>query len=99
MQSGTTYGMICDQAIVAAASIMTYRGYGLDYNGVPLAESAVTRTLILSNGTAPIQPGSELLTFPPAPGEQLVGGLAALVCSHDVAPGCKAVNPLDPPLE
>ncbi len=46
-------GMRCDVADPSAATVMTYSGYGLTYNGVPLYASLTGGPLVL-NSTAPL---------------------------------------------
>jgi hypothetical protein len=62
-------GMICDQASETTASIITYTGTGLAYNGEPLVQAWDTGTLLLTRDPACSKPGGEFVSFPP-------GGLA-----------------------
>ena len=64
--SCATMGVICDQDSIANASILTYTGTGMSYNGVPLVQSPNTNTLLLSADPACTVPGGDKLTFPPA---------------------------------
>ena len=49
----TQIGMICDQPTSATATVMTYTGDGLSYNGVPLVAAAGSgTTLLLENTTS-----------------------------------------------
>jgi hypothetical protein len=64
--SCATQGVICDQDTIATASILTYTGNGLAYNGVPLVQSPVSKTLLLSSDPACTVPGGDKITFPPA---------------------------------
>ena len=63
-------GMICDQPSPATATVMTYTGDGLSYNGIALvAPAGPGTTLLLENTTsAPVPgPSGDNLTFVPAP--------------------------------
>ncbi len=61
-----TQGVICDQDTIATATVLTYTGSGLSYNGVPLVEVPPSKTLVLSSDPACTVPGGDKLTFPPA---------------------------------
>ena len=52
--------------MLATATILTYTGSGLSYNGVPLVEVPPSKTLVLSGDAACTVPGGDKLTFPPA---------------------------------
>ena len=60
-------GMFCDQATAATATVMTYTGSGLSYQGQPLVASGPLAPLLLANTTTST-PGSkdDNLSFPPA---------------------------------
>jgi hypothetical protein len=45
-------GMICDQPTAATATVMTYTGSGLAYNGIDLVASGPGLPLLLENTTA-----------------------------------------------
>jgi hypothetical protein len=63
-QAAGTQGMVCDQPTAATATVMTYTGNGLAYNGTPLAAiGGQLSPLVLKNGTAP----TDILAFPLAP--------------------------------
>jgi hypothetical protein len=62
----TTMGVICDQDTIATASILTYTGTGMTYNGVPLVQSPISHTLIVSADPACTVPGGDKISFPPA---------------------------------
>jgi hypothetical protein len=62
--SCATKGIICDQDTIATASILTFTGSGLSYNGVPLVQSPVSGTIILSSDPACTVPGGGQMTFP-----------------------------------
>ncbi len=63
-QAAGTQGMVCDQPTATTATVMTYTGSGLAYNGTPLvAIGGPLSPLVLTNGTAP----TDILTFPLAP--------------------------------
>jgi hypothetical protein len=64
--SCATQGMICDQDTIATASNLTYTGSGMSLNGVPLVQSPVSKTLLLSSDPACTVPGGDRMTFPPA---------------------------------
>ena len=64
--SCATQGVICDQDTIATASILTYTGSGLSYNGVPLVQSPISKTLVVSADAACTVPGGSIMTFPPA---------------------------------
>jgi hypothetical protein len=76
----TTFGILADQPTAATATILTYDGYGMRYQGVPLVQSPGTATLILSNATECSIPGGNLLSFllvqalPPAPAPAATAG-------------------------
>jgi hypothetical protein len=61
-----TQGVICDQDTIASASILTYTGNGMSYNGVPLVQVPPSNTLLLSSDPACTVPGGDKITFPPA---------------------------------
>jgi hypothetical protein len=61
-----TQGVICDQPTIATATILTYTGSGMSYNGVPLVETAPTGTLVLSADPACAVVNGSTLSFPPA---------------------------------
>ena len=61
-----TQGVLCDQDTIATASILTYTGTGMSYNGIPLVQSPNTNTLVLSADPACTVPGGDKLSFPPA---------------------------------
>jgi hypothetical protein len=60
--------VLCDQPTPATATVLTYTGSGLSYNGVPLAQTPVSRTLMLSADPACRAPGGDSMTFPPGRG-------------------------------
>ncbi len=60
-----TQGMLCDQLEPSTATILTYTGTGLAYNGVPLVQLPVTGTLVLSSDRKCREPGGDKFTFPP----------------------------------
>ena len=64
--SCATQGVICDQDTIATATILTYTGSGLSYNGVPLVQSPPSKTLVLSSDPACTVPNGAVLSFPPA---------------------------------
>jgi hypothetical protein len=75
--NATQLGMFCDQPTPATATIMTYTGSGLTYDGIPLVASGPGAPLLLANTTA-IAPGprDDNLSFPPAGGIQTAAGMA-----------------------
>ena len=80
-----TQGVICDQDTIATATILTYTGSGLAYNGVPLVEVPPSRTLVLSSDAACTVPDGDKLTFPPAVLRELwrlLGAQAADAVQH-----------------
>ena len=74
-----TQGVICDQDTIATATILTYTGSGLSYNGVPLVEVAPSKTLVLSADASCTVPGGDKLTFPLATLRELPRTLALSV--------------------
>jgi hypothetical protein len=64
--SCATQGIVCDLDTIAGATILTYTGSGLSFNGVPLVQSPVSKTLLLSANPACTAPGGDRITFPPA---------------------------------
>jgi hypothetical protein len=64
--SCATQGVLCDQDTISTASVLTYTGTGMSYNGVPLVQSPNSKTLLLSSDPACTVPGGDKLTFPPA---------------------------------
>ena len=73
--SCATQGVICDQDTIATASILTYTGSGMTYNGVPLVQSPISKTLLVSADPACTVSGGSIMTFPPATlGEWPVAG-------------------------
>jgi len=64
--SCATQGVLCDQDSAANATILTYTGSGLSYQGTPLVQSPGSATLLLSADPACSAPGGDKLTFPPA---------------------------------
>jgi hypothetical protein len=65
--SCATYGVIADQLTEATATVLTYTGWGMSYQGVPLVQSPGTRTLILSSRAECSVAGGQKLGFPLAP--------------------------------
>jgi hypothetical protein len=61
-----TQGILCDQGTLATATVLTYTGTGLSFNGVPLVVLPPSMTLVLSADPACTAPGGDKLTFPPA---------------------------------
>ncbi len=60
-----TQGMLCDQASPDSADHITYTGFGLAYQGVPLVREKGSGTLVLSDDPACSEPGGEKFKFPP----------------------------------
>ena len=60
-----TQSMLCDLNSPADATVFTYTGAGLKYNGVPLVQTP-SRTLVLSSDPACSIPGGDQMGFPPA---------------------------------
>ncbi len=60
-------GMLCDQSSPSGATILTYTGTGLAFQGTPLVQQPVTGTLVLSSDPSCREPGGDKFTFPPAP--------------------------------
>ena len=58
-------GVICDQDSIATATVLTFTGTGLAYNGVPLLVTPPSNILVLSSDPSCTTPGSSQLTFPP----------------------------------
>ena len=73
-----TQGVICDQDNIATATILTYTGSGLSYNGVPLVQSLPSKTLVLSADPACTVPDGDKLTFPLAVLRECLLGCALL---------------------
>ncbi len=61
-----TQGIICDQDTLTTATILTYTGYGISYNGVPLVQVPPSNTLVLSADPACTVVNGDKFTFPPA---------------------------------
>lgn len=61
----STQGVLCDQGAAADATVLTYTGTGLSFNGVPLVKEPGSATLLLSADPACATPGGEIFTFPP----------------------------------
>jgi hypothetical protein len=67
--NSTQLGMFCDQPTPATATVMTYTGSGLSYQGQPLVAAGPLAPLLLSNTTTvPPGPMDDNLSFPPAGG-------------------------------
>ena len=64
--SCNTQGIICDQPTVATATVLTYTGSGMSFNGTPLVQSTGSKTLILSSDPACTVPNGGILSLPPA---------------------------------
>ena len=65
--NATQIAMYCDQASPATATVMTYTGSGLSYNGIPLVSTGPGTPLLLANTTAvPVPATGDQLTFTPA---------------------------------
>lgn len=64
--SCATQGVLCDQDSATTATILTYTGSGLSYQGTPLVQSPGSATLLLSADPACSVPGGDKLTFPAA---------------------------------
>jgi hypothetical protein len=63
----TQMAMYCDQPTPATATVMTYTGDGLAYQGVPLVSTGPGQPLLLANTTSsPVGPTAGSLTFPVA---------------------------------
>ena len=62
--SCATQGVICDLTTAADATIFTYTGHGLQYNGVPLVQTPGSRTLVLSSDPACQAPDGDSFSFP-----------------------------------
>ena len=60
-----TQGMLCDQSSPSTATVMTYTGTGLAYQGTPLVQEPTTGSLVLSSNPACSVPGGDRQTFPP----------------------------------
>ena len=60
-----TEGVLCDKSKVEDATVITYTGTGLSYNGVPLVQTPITNTLVLSSDPTCKVPSGELIYFPP----------------------------------
>ncbi len=46
--------MLCDQTSPTTASVLTYTGSGLSFQGVPLVHSPGSVTLLLANSSAAV---------------------------------------------
>jgi hypothetical protein len=79
-------GMICDQPTPDTATVMTYTGSGLAYNGVDLVASGPGLPLLLENTTA-VAITNDTLTFVPVEvlGESAGGGWLCMWRVHRVA--------------
>ena len=63
--NSTQLGMICDQANASTATVFTYTGYGLAYNGIPMVSTGPGEPLLLGNTTSlPIDANDDQLGFP-----------------------------------
>jgi hypothetical protein len=64
----TQIGMVCDQASASTATVLTYTGDGLSYNGIDLVATGPGQPLLLENTTASPVPGptADNLTLVPA---------------------------------
>jgi hypothetical protein len=65
--SCATLGVVCDQPTAVTATVLTYTGFGLSYEGVPLVQTPGSRTLVLSSSPDCTTPGGGQLSFPLAP--------------------------------
>ena len=75
-------GMFCDQPTPATATVMTYTGSGLSYQGQPLVATGQYAPLLLSNTTkVPPGPMDDNLTFPPAGGRLARRMLKLVMCA------------------
>ena len=84
-----TFGVVCDQQTTATGSALTYNGYGLSYQGVPLVQTPGTATLILSNATECRVQGGEQLRFslaPPSPPPPPLTPKGAYSCGRFLCP-------------
>jgi hypothetical protein len=72
--------MICDQPTLATATILTYTGDGLSYNGIDLVASGPGQPLLLDNTTrTPVSgPTADNLALVPA----LVGACSCTGCAR-----------------
>jgi hypothetical protein len=69
LSPGTEQGMVCDQALLADATPLTYTGSRLSYQGVPLVSTAPGAPLVLANSTsAPLSASSDNLLLSPTGG-------------------------------
>jgi hypothetical protein len=85
--SCATFGVVADQPTAVTATVLTYTGFGLSYEGVPLVQTPGSRTLVLSSSPDCTTPGGGQLSFPLAPASRApppalvaTGGLAG--CSR-----------------
>ncbi len=76
-----TQGILCDQDSLATATILTYTGNGLSFNGVPLVVLPPSMTLVLSADPTCTVPGSDKLDFPTASLSEWQRGGDAVQCS------------------
>ena len=66
--------MICDQPTPDTATVMTYTGSGLSYNGIDLVASAPGQPLLLENTTSVLVSNDSLTFVPVEPaGERAAG--------------------------
>jgi hypothetical protein len=55
----TQIGLICDQPTPDNATVLTYTGSGLSYNGIDLVSSGLGQPLLLENTTSTIVTGPD----------------------------------------
>ena len=98
--SCATQAIICDQDTIATATILTYTGSGMSYNGLPLVQSPVSKTLLLSSNPACTVPGGDKLSFPPAAlsrkpqfNQQSLLPAARLPCARGMRPAASLTLP------
>jgi hypothetical protein len=81
-------GMLCDQASPSTATVLTYTGTGVAYNGVSLSQEPGTGTLVLSS-SASCQ-GPDTFTFPPSAWGPADWGWAWALAACTVTTCCRA---------
>ena len=77
-------GMMCDASTPASATVLTFTGSGLAYNGVPLAPTGPNQTLVLD---ASASAATSALSITPAPGAGVWRGQACSAGHHHL--GCE----------
>lgn len=80
--------MVCDQRSASTATVLSYNGNGLAYQGTPLVQAPGTSTLLLSSDPACSIANGSSLSFVP-PGSQPAGEWQLIRCTTATMQQCQ----------